>query len=154
MIKFNGRYEELRLLGLPEIPKGYQLKFKITKNVTSTSNRKHTNVLSCNVYKSFFGIRYEWKSAFFSREERSARYCDDIMFLMENGYLSEEEFKSQKWYPAHLAAAGRYAFINYIVPDLRKKQDKKDRKARAKAEKLQEADDLTHINDFLKKGMP
>lgn len=150
----NYEYEELRKLGLPEIPDSYRLKFSIKRRATGTDGRTHHKVLSVTVYRKFLGIFFPWKYAFMSRAERSKRYCPDIDFLLENGHLTEEQFLSGKWYPAHLAAAGRYAYNNYILKDIREKQHKKDLKARWKAEKIKEADDLTHIKDFLGKGMP
>lgn len=149
----NYEYEELRKLGLPEIPDGYQLRFNMKRKATS-GYQTFYNVLYVSVYKTFFGIPLPWKGAFLSQTERANRWCSDIDFLLENGYLTEEQFLSQKWYPAHLAAAGRYAYNELIALDLRKKQRKNDLKARRKAEKQAEVDDLAEIKSFLGKGMP
>jgi hypothetical protein len=152
----NYEYEELRSLGLPEIPRSYQLKFKIKSRAKSASSgREHRNVVCVQVSKVIFGIPIPWKWAFMSREERSNRYCPDIAFLLENNYLTEKQFASQQWYPAHLAVAGRYAFNTYITEDLRKKERARHERAVKKKQKLEGLnDDLTNIKHLLRKGMP
>jgi len=144
---------ELYSLGLPEIPAPYSLRFKIKRIVTGQNDRKYSNVLYVTVYKTFLGFPFPWKSAYMSREERANRYSSDISFLLNNGYLTEEEFDKQEWFPAHLAVAGKYAYDQYIYPEIFRKKRKELDKLKNTPPPLV-SENLDNIKDFLHKGMP
>jgi hypothetical protein len=164
-MKNYNNYNELLAHGMPEIPAPYSLIFKPKKKATAASaygygqGEKFTDVIACTIRYMLFGfipIPVQW--VFMTREERANRYSDDIDFLLSKGYLTEEQFASKEWYPAHLAALGRFAYREHIEKKVRQKELKKRLKLEEKERKARAAttptENFDHVRDFFKKGMP
>jgi hypothetical protein len=132
-------YEELRELGLPEIPAPYRLKFSIVKKTQDTRNKTYYNVLHVKIQKKTLGFFYRTvQGCFMPQSDMNDPYEEFNRQLINEGLFTEEHFRNAtSWEPFHLVSIGRFAYHHHL---------------RDKA--LNAPKDTSKIDYFLNKGMP
>lgn len=144
----NYEYEELMLLGMPDVPEGYRLKFTFEKTAHDYVQKYH-DVIQCRAYRKIPGIWFSIGAHFIPRRHRDVYYSSFNETLLNSGALTEQEILSQTWLPEHLALLGRWVIQDDITKNIEKRRPKPK-----KIKEVVHVEDISNVERFLKKGMP